>query len=134
MDLVTGNARDAETQGTGWLIGFSPWTLLDQPALRHVPSDRPVTGLCVKWFDHASGHESGNAKPSSKGRTISILVSDDAEFHLDFSVVPDFDAAQSRTVVLRRHGDYAAWGDGLFHRWRCVSRSTILTIRWDPVG
>jgi hypothetical protein len=130
MDIDTGNARDLDTQGTGWFIGFSPWTRASVDGLRHVPKGEPVTGLCVKWFRHESGHESGD-KPVSEGRTVSILVSDNARFEIDFCAAADF-SGEVLTVVLRREGDFAVWGEGLHHRWRCIERATIATVRWLP--
>lgn len=131
MDIDIGNAHDLDTQGTGWFVGFSPWAADSAGQLRHVPQERPVTGLCVKWFNHPDGHESGDGKPVSEGRTISILVTDDAEFHIEFCDRADFKGELQR-AVLRREGDYAAWGEGLYHRWRCVRRATIATVRWTP--
>lgn len=134
IDLDIGNAHDLDTQGTGWFIGFSPWTLASQGGLRHVPREQAVHGLAVKWFDHPTGHDSGNAKPVSEGRTISILVCAGAAFRIEFSESPGYEEEGVRSVLLQREGDYVAWGAGLFHRWRCEKRSTILTIRWNPVG
>jgi hypothetical protein len=65
---------------------------------------------------------------------LSILVSEDSRFSLQFSTAPGFDDEGLRTVVLRRQGDYVAWGPGLFHRWHCDTRCTILTLRWTPAG
>ena len=92
--------------------------------------DQPVTGLCVKWFRHEPGHESGD-KPVSEGRSASILVTENARFEIDFCLSADF-SGEVRTVVLRREGDFAVWGEGLYHRWRCVERATIATVRWTP--
>lgn len=130
MDILTGNAHDAETRGTGWFIGFSAWTLNGASELLHIPSERMLSGLCAKWYDHPTGHGSGNGKPVSEGRTISILVSEHSAFRIEFCDSPDFPPEKTRTVVLSRHGDFAAWGAGLFHRWHCLSRSTVLTLRW----
>ena len=44
MDIDTGNASELDTQGTGWFIGFSPWTHGSVNGLRHVAKDQPVTG------------------------------------------------------------------------------------------
>jgi hypothetical protein len=134
INLDIGNAHELDTQGTGWFIGFGPWTLASPGGLRHVPREQAASGLSVKWFDHAPGHDSGDAKPVSEGRTMSILVSAGAAFRIDFSESAGFDEAGVRTVLLRQEGDYVAWGAGLFHRWRCEKRSTILTVRWNPVG
>jgi hypothetical protein len=130
MDLITGNAYDMDTRGTGWFIGFSDWTRHGAGELLHVPPAQPVEGLCVKWFDHPAGHDSGDAKPLSEGRTVSILVSPEARFCIDFCGGPDFAPARTRSVLLQRPGDFAAWGAGLYHRWRALDRATVMTLRW----
>lgn len=133
MNYFAGNAYEAETRGTGWFAGFGDWTLSGPLDLLHIPKDQKLSGMCIKWYDHPSGDDSGG-KPVSEGRTISILVSNESEFRIDFCESPDFDtAAAVETVVLRRHGDFAAWGAGLYHRWHCVSRATVLTVRWSPL-
>ncbi len=131
MDLLTGNAYDQDTRGTGWILGFSDWTRLPQSDLLHIPQDQPLHGLCVKWFDHPDGHAS-DGKPVSDGRTWSALVTEGSEFHYDFSREPGFPPGATRHVVLRRPGDWLAWDAGWYHRWRCERRSTILTVRWTP--
>ena len=85
----------------------------------------------MKWFDHPTGHDSGATKPVSVGRTVSILVTEGSRFELDFCEDAAFPPERTRAVVLQRPGDYAAWGAGLFHRWRCVQRATIATLRWN---
>lgn len=132
MKIQTGNAHDAETNGTGWFLGFSDWTLNDPSGLLHIPKHETLTGLCVKWYDHPSGDDSGNSKPVSEGRTISLLVSEGSAFRIEFSPSPDFSPEEVQTVLLERHGDFAIWGEGLYHRWHCLSRATVLTIRWNP--
>ncbi|HSV36565.1 MAG TPA: hypothetical protein VLI46_13465 [Ramlibacter sp.] len=132
LDIDTGNAHDLDTHGTGWLVGFGPWTVPSASGLRHVPRDQPVAGLCVKWYEHPVGHDSGNDKPVSEGRTISLLVSAEASFRIEFSRTPGFEPEGLRSIVLRREGDYVAWGAGLYHRWHCERRSTIVTVRWNP--
>ena len=34
----------------------------------------------------------------------------------------------------REPGDYAAWGSGIHHRWQCVRRATIITVRCGPAA
>jgi hypothetical protein len=131
MDILTGNAYTANTAGTGWFIGFSDWTRLPGSDLLHVPRDQALRGLCVKWFDHAAGHASEDTKPVSEGRTVSVLVTTGSSFSIDFSLDPNFAAEGTRTVVLQQPGDFAAWGAGLHHRWRCTRRATIMTLRWN---
>lgn len=132
MDFITGNAFEDDTQGTGWFIGFSDWSRHGPGELLHVPRDQPVQGLCMKWFDHPAGHESGPGKPVSEGRTVSILASAGSRFRIDFSTDPGFPAAYTSSVLLQRPGDYAAWGVGLHHRWAALERSTVITLRWNP--
>lgn len=129
MNVLTGNAREAETRGTGWFLGFSDWTLSEGSGLLHVPKEKELSGLCIKWYQHPSGDRSGT-RPVSEGRTISLLVSTGSLFELQFSLSPGFGAGRGETVLLRRHGDFAAWGPGIFHRWRCIESSTVLTVRW----
>ena len=99
--------------------------------LLYVPPDQSLSGLCVKWFDHPAGHDSAAAKPVSEGRTVSILVSQGSRFRIDFCESADFRSSAVQTAWLQRHGDYAAWGAGLHHRWHCEARSTVLTLRWN---
>ena len=131
MDILVGNAAGADTQGTGWFLGFSPWARKPQSDLLYIPQDQPLSGLCVKWFSHPAGHDSGPLKPVSEGRTVSMLINEDGEFKLEFSSRPGFDGPDLKTVVLSRAGDYAAWGEGVFHRWLCIRVATVLTIRWN---
>lgn len=132
MELLTGNAYEQDTQGTGWFIGFSDWTRLPQSDLLHVPAGQPVTGLCLKWFDHPDGHDGGDGKPVREGRTVSMLVTPGSVFRCDFSREPGFPAGGTRRVVLSRPGDFMAWGAGWYHRWFCERRATVLTVRWTP--
>lgn len=132
MDLLTGNAYDQDTRGTGWFIGFSDWTRHGLGELLHVPREQPLTGLCVKWWDHPAGDDSGEGKPLSEGRTVSLLVSDASLFRIEFSPHPDFRPEGLRTVLLRRQGDFAAWGPGWHHRWHALERATVMSLRWSP--
>lgn len=130
MEIDTGNAHEVDSQGTGWFIGFSAWTRGSAAGLRHVPKEATVSGLSVKWFHHEPGHESGD-KPVSEGRTASVLVTDGGRFEIDFCIDASF-VGEVRTVLLQREGDFAVWGAGVYHRWRCIERATIATVRWTP--
>lgn len=44
----------------------------------------------------------------------------------------DWTRKEGSALLHERHGDFAAWGEGLYHRWHCLSRATVLTIRWNP--
>lgn len=130
MNITKGNTNDTGTNDTGWFIGFSDWTRTGGGNLLHIPKDQPLSGLCVKWFDHPTGDTSGE-KPVSEGKTISILVSTGSSFRLQFSTTPAFEPGTVETVLLQRQGDFVAWGAGIHHRWSCETRVTILTIRWN---
>ena len=128
-----GNAGDVPTQGTGWFVGWSDWA--HGPFdLRWQAAQNAATGLCIKWYAHADGHPHGEVKPLSSGRTISILVGGEGAFRIDFCRSPAFEPEATRTHVLRRAGDYAIWGEGLYHRTWSLEPSTILTVRWTPVA
>jgi hypothetical protein len=131
MELEFGNAGDIDTQGSGWFIGFSPWTRSDS-GLRHVPQEALASGLCVKWFAHEAGDPNGEVKPVSQGRTMSMLVGADSKFRIEFSLHPNFDAGTTASHTLRRIGDFVIWGAGIHHRAYGLQAATILTIRWLP--
>lgn len=131
MDLLQGNAHDADTHGTGWMLGFSEHARRTESDLLYVPRELPLAGLCLKWFEHADGHDSGDGKPLSVGRTISFLVSEGSVFRIEFCEFADFASGPVHTALLQRHGDFVIWGAALYHRWHCVKRSTVLTVRWN---
>lgn len=127
-----GNAGRVDTAGTGWFIGFSEWTTSNGLKLRHVPTDEESKGLCVKWFMHPAGDPSGQAKPLSEGRTMSILVGAQSEFRLEFSQSQDFAPESTVVYTLREPGDFVIWGAGVFHRAFGIQPASILTVRWFP--
>ncbi len=135
MDIEFNNAGDLDTSGTGWFIGFSEWAktrLQSVPDLRYMPQEHRSHALCVKWMRHPTHDPRGAAKPPSKGRSISILVSESGAFRLEFSEHRDFPPEQTVRHTLRRHGDFVAWGENLYHRWFADEKCTILTLRWTP--
>lgn len=129
--LEFGNAGTLETGGTGWFIGFSTPAVPGASALRHVPSNMSARGLCVKWCAHEPGCPGGDGKPVSTGRTISLLVGMPGAFRLDFSLTGSFEPGRTLSRILREPGDFAIWGEGVYHRWRCEQPCSILTIRWE---
>ena len=134
LPVEFGNADTLPTDGTGWIVGFSPWTRDGGDDLRHVPAGTAVDGVCVKWFAHPAGFPAGECKPISTGRTMSLLVDPHSEFRIDFSWSADFPPDATRTQVLRRCGDFAIWGEGIYHRAYALAPARILTVRWgaDP--
>ena len=135
MDIEFGDANAVDTQGTGWFVGFGPWTRVAGEggrSLRHIPEDRPSTGVCMKWMRHPAGDPRGAGKPVSVGRTVSILVSEGGRFRLELSEAADFPEAATERVTLERAGQFCAWGPGLHHRYAVDRDCTILTLRWVP--
>ncbi len=128
MDIEFGNAGEVPTEGTGWFIGFSSWAA----GLRQMPQQQATTGLCVKWFAHTPGNPNGEPKPVSEGRTISVVVGEPGEFRIEFSRTAAFLPGDTVVYVLRRVGDFAAWGSGVYHRAFCVRATSLLTVRWQP--
>jgi hypothetical protein len=62
---------------------------------------------------------------------MSVFISDESQFQVDFSADPSFAPEGMVTHTLRRAGDYAIWGAGVFHRAFGIRPATILTIRWE---
>lgn len=114
----------------GGSVGFSEWAKRSSTELRYVAPGEPASGLCIKWFDHPAGNPNGEAKPLSEGRTMSILVSLNSEFRLEFSTAVDFSPNDFLEHTLRRHGDFVIWGPDILHRAFGVQPASILTVRW----
>lgn len=134
LPVEFGRADDLDTRGTGWMIGYSDWARQAPHDLRFMPRDAASTGLCVKWFRHPAGDPSGQDKPLSTGRTMSMLVSGRSEFRIEFSHDPAFPPARTVSHTLREHGDFVVWGPGVYHRAFGVEAATILTVRWEPAA
>lgn len=134
MDIETGNAGEVFTAGTGWIVGFSDWTRSLPADLRHVPPQAGLRALAVKWMFHPRGDTRGSvpSKPISVGRSMNIMASDGGVLRLQFSAEPEFPPARTVEKVLRRHGDFCAWGANLYHRAYFDADCTILTVRWIP--
>jgi hypothetical protein len=132
LDVEFGNAGAVDTHGTGWFVGFSEWSKSTGSHLRHMPTELASSGLCVKWFMHDAGDPDGSLKPVSEGRTMSILVGSPSEFRIDFSLSASFDPGETMSCVLKKPGDFAIWGHGIFHRAFGILPACMLTLRWLP--
>lgn len=131
LPVEFGNAGSLDTNGTGWIIGFSHWSKCEPYDLRHIPGGALSAGLCVKWFSHLAGDPNGQDKPVSTGRTMSVLVSDLSDFRIDFSADSTFPTNATMTHRLQRTGDYVIWGPGVYHRAFGLKAATIMTVRWE---
>jgi len=135
--IEVGNAWKCREPGsqTNWIIGTGatiPRTSLrfmEQKDKKKDRKGRKAKNVCVKWFVHRTSQpvKWGRKKPTSKGRTISLLAGD-GEFELVF-----WQGDQEYKVILNRPGDFAIWGPGLEHSWKPIQTSTIVTIRWVPL-
>ncbi len=132
LPVEFGSAGTIDTEGTGWLVGFSDWCKSGPHGLRYMPDVHVSRDLCVKWFSHAMGDPNGQAKPVSTGRSMSVLISQESEFRLEYSAEPSFPSEGPVTHSLRRAGDFVIWGPGVYHRAFGLRAATILTIRWKP--
>lgn len=137
MDIESGNLDHIDTAATGWFIGYGDWVrkaARGAASLRYLPQESLSHTLCMKWGRHRKGDAAGLDKPASAGRTISILVSEHGCFRVQFSMQGHFPEAGLQEVVLRKQGDFIAWGPGMHHRWFVDEDSLILTLRWIPQG
>ena len=135
MDVEFGNAGELFTNKTGWFVGFSEWTKTSSAArtqLRFMPKEQRSHTLCMKWMFHPIGDDRGASKPSSEGRTLSLLVSEGGLFRIQFSEQPKFPTEETTEFRLARHGDFVVWGPGVHHRWFIDADCAILTVRWIP--
>jgi len=135
MDIEFNNAASLDTNNTGWFVGFSEWAkagIPDHADLRHMGQEVRSHTLCIKWKFHPAGDLLGAAKPPSEGRSLSILVSEQGRFRLQFSENGNFPQMRTIEHVLQKHGDFVVWGENLHHRWFVDEACTILTLRWVP--
>lgn len=132
MDIEAGNAGDLDTGDSGWFVGYGPWTR-SGALLRFMPPEQTAQGIQIKWMVHPAGDPRGEAKPPSRGRTLSLLVSPAGRFRLEFAPDGRFRASERITHILRRPGDFVIWGADIHHRWTVEAACTVLTIRWTPL-
>jgi hypothetical protein len=135
--LEVGNAwqlRDPQKPMTNWIVG--EFSTIDAESLRFMQqgdttqnkTGARATDIAIKWFVHQPDDPPawGAVKPTSEGRTMSILAGD-GEFELSFQTDGDH-----YTLTLNIPGDFAIWGPDLAHSWRPLKTSTVLTVRWKP--
>jgi hypothetical protein len=136
-EIEIGNAWESRSPNipqTNWIVGTFP--TIPDTSLRYMRQSNDAQKIAgqtakdvsMKWFAHSTKDplEWGNSKPSSKGRTMSILV-DSGEMKLSF-----IKEGQEFSVTLDTPGDFAVWGPGLDHSWEPIRNSTVLTLRWIP--
>jgi hypothetical protein len=138
--LEYGNAwdlRSLDQPHTNWLVGDHPAIPLqslrfqrhgDPAAAGPAAASASVRNLGVKWFQHDPSDDPrwGCLKPTSTGRTLSLLASAGA-FELHFQR-----GRLQLRLLLDQPGDFALWGEGLEHSWRALAPSTVMTLRWLP--
>ena len=132
MEIKAGNVETINTNGTGWIVGYSSG--LESFPLRYMPQGGCAHTVGVKWMDHHTTDEpaKGRNKPVSEGRTMSILVSPKGGIQLEFCENNKFQE-DVKQRWLEKHGDYVIWGEGICHQWSVEADSTVLTVRWVPI-
>jgi hypothetical protein len=129
-----GNANNFSPQGGGWLVGFGE--NFKTPTLRRMAKNALAHTIGLKWMVHKRGDPKGINKPISDGCTISILISERGDFHLEFSTSGNFNV-KGEDVYAEHHltqfGDFVVWGGDIHHQWSVPADSTILTVRWVPI-
>ncbi len=135
MEVELGNAKEFDPSGTGWIVGYGDWLQCGSPTgscLRYMNKHSLAHGISIKWMDHPKNDPKGSCKPVSEGRSISFLVSVKGKFRIKFCEDANF-RGRVESFTLKKHGDFVAWGEGLYHRWHADEASTILTVRWIPI-
>ncbi len=130
MELIEEGQVADYSPGGGWLVGFGE--NFRNPTLRQMAQAALAHTIGVKWMAHPQGDPRGTNKPLSEGCTLSILVSGQGNFRIEFSRTGEF-AEVLRTSRLQTTGDFVIWGAGLHHQWFADADSTILTVRWVPL-
>lgn len=139
VGLEIGNAwdlRSADNPKTNWIVGSFPTIPVDSLRfMRQTNESEGIVGdtatdVAMKWFVHSPDDDQswGENKPTSAGRTMSILAGD-GELELVFTR-----DGNTYTLTLDEPGDFAIWGPGLEHSWKPIKLSTVLTLRWKRNG
>ncbi len=76
----------------------------------------------TKWGIHKIG-ECCDWKSSTKSKTMAILLN--GSFLIELR-----NSSYERRYELNNEGDYLVWDENYQHRWKAISNSKIITIRW----
>lgn len=116
--IVTGNAGNHgdENDHRGWFIGH----FID-PA----QGLRYTEGIEVKWGVHSTNEKKPFPDASEEATTLTLLIS--GAFIVDFPNV-------SKSVYLKRPGDYVVFAPEVMHSWKALQDSVVLTVRWPSVN
>jgi hypothetical protein len=109
--IKVGNAiTDAKN---GWFVGsfFDPSLGL-----------RLSKDVEIKWGIHKAGETRQEWVTGEFRTTISILIS--GEWEMIF---------RDKTVQMKKQGDFIMWDQGVDHKWRAISDTTIVSKRWPSV-
>jgi hypothetical protein len=97
----------------GWIIGH----FADFPRQSH--------SIEVKWARHPEG-EVKDWSFCASATTLSILIS--GRFSIELS-----SENWERSVTLDHEGRYIIFGPNISHRWRAISDSLVITVRWPSI-
>ncbi len=110
--ILKGNLRHIQSK-KGWFMGY------------FVKSPPPfkTSDFEVKWGKHRKGEKCKNFKANKKAVSVVILIY--GKLEMEFK--------PNQRMILEHEGDYVWWDRRVFHRWRVVENSLIITIRWPSL-
>jgi len=117
-EFVFGNAVEEGRQEScypGWFIGS-----FVSPAL----GLRCNGDVEVKWGIHEPNDEKRSGGTNDKSMTLTLLISG--------SLLMQFPQLNTE-VTLQRPGDYVLFAPKVQHRWRSLSDSVVVTVRWPSL-
>jgi hypothetical protein len=131
VDVLCGKRFDGvaygTAPGTGFIVGYTP--LDREPLLLVDQIEKPGSIYCVKYYHHET-HDSRDDRPAESMIALTMLVSQGRWRQKVWSeTTPDF-----IEVLLKEPGDFIVWGPHLKHSWHAVQKSTMLTVKWTPLG
>jgi hypothetical protein len=111
-----GNAAICGRRTGGWLVGHFIKT----------PSSLRATGdLEIKWGEHKPGKFT-DWKSQPEKKTITLLVS--GKMLVQIRIGRKTDA-----YILSSPGDFIIWDDNRKHRWKALTKTIVISIRWPSV-
>lgn len=110
-----GNAEICGLPARGWIVGH----FVKESSLR-------ATGeIEIKWGVHEPG-EFTDWKSQPGKKTITLLVSGKM-------LVQIRSGRKTDVFTLGSSGDFIIWDDNRKHRWKALTRTTVVSIRWPSL-
>jgi quercetin dioxygenase-like cupin family protein len=116
MQPEFGNAAVYGVAARGWIVGHFVKT---QPSLRATDE------LEIKWGEHDAGKfTEWKSQPGKK--TITLLVS--GKMLVQFR-----SGKKNDNFTLSTPGDFVIWDDNRKHRWKAITKTIVISIRWPSL-